>query len=179
MTGSDVQTKESSWWSEDKHVYRLWRESICYSPTATISHCRRSRFVLEHFWRWRRTLLVLEMNTSGAGDEHIWRWRQTHLAQETNTFVAGDGRVLRWRYLSAGDECVETRIWTSAMHAQLATNYFQREDPLRWFLLYLRWDDSSYITSTHPPPKTSDISLSCSPLSTLSHCRYPQIVFTQ
>ena len=114
----------------DERVYRQRRDSLCYSPPSTISHCRQTRLSLatnafcardKCASHWRRTLLALETNTFRAGDKHVLCWRRTHLALETKAFSAADEHVenARLNFIHA-----HTHTHT---HTQLATSYFQTE----------------------------------------------------
>ena len=77
----------------------------------------------EHFWRWRRTLLTLETNTSGAGDEHYWRWRRTLLALETNVFCAADKHIENARYVQGA---IPNRSYVEPSHSYLQKQALSR-----------------------------------------------------
>ena len=147
-------------WSQDEHVYHYWWDSLCYSPTNTISHCRRIRF-------------VLEMNTSGASDVfYAGVWKRTCFSLEF-----GGERVSRWS-LDTNTLVLETNALKCVFKLQswipsytVATSYFQTEHLSRWLLLTHRY--------MYLPPETDGIALSYSPGSTVSHCRHPQIISTQ
>ena len=65
----------------DERVDRLQRDSLCYSPPNTTSHCRQTRSSLAT----NAFCAGPETNTFGAGDERVSHWRRARFALETNT----------------------------------------------------------------------------------------------
>ena len=73
----------------------------------------------------RRTLLALETNTFGAGDERVSRWRRARFALETNK--------------------LKTYVRTPATHTQLATSDFQTNSSYTRTASYQRLPNRTFV----------------------------------
>ena len=84
--------------------------SLCYSPSHTISH-------------WRKTGLSLAMNVFCTGNKHFSHWRQMPFVLEMNTLVLEmNTLVLEMNVLK-----MHVQISATHTHTQLATSYFQTD----------------------------------------------------